>query len=340
MIPPHSAPRKPARWQTALAAAITQPSELIRVLELDRRLLPAAERAARLFPLRVPRVYVERMTPGDEQDPLLRQVLPLDAESEKAPGFATDAVGDLTSSMAPGVLHKYRGRVLLITTAACAIHCRFCFRRHFPYSEQTAARDQWNEAIRWIAANPEINEVILSGGDPLSLSDDKLAPLCRTLDEIPHVSRIRIHTRQPVVLPERVDDRLLAWVAGMRSHPVFVLHVNHDKEIGDQLRQACLRLRDAGAILFNQSVLLRGVNDNVETLARLSEALFECGVLPYYLHMLDRVEGVAHFEVDRDMARTLYAGLLARLPGYLVPRLVSEMEGEPSKLPVAPLRSC
>ncbi len=340
MIPLTPSTRQPAPWQSALAAAVTDPAELLRLLELDAALLPAAKRASELFPLRVPRAYIDKMTKGDSNDPLLRQVLPLDAEFERPQGFAADAVGDLASSLVPGVLHKYRGRVLLITTAACAVHCRFCFRRHFPYADQTAARGQWDAALQWVATNPDIGEVILSGGDPLSLSDEKLGHLTAAIDAIPHIARIRIHTRQPVVLPERVDDRLLEWLARLRSTAVIVLHVNHDKEIDTEFRHACQRLRAAGTVLLNQAVLLRAVNDTGDTLVRLSEKLFDCGVMPYYLHLLDRVQGTAHFEVPQGQAQALYAELLARLPGYLVPKLVCERAGAPSKVPVPPLGSC
>jgi len=340
MIPltPHI--RQPAPWQSELASAITDPAELLRLLQLDDALLPAAQRASRLFPLRVPRGYVARMALRDPDDPLLRQVLPLDAEFDQAPGFGEDAVGDLASSLAPGLLHKYQGRVLLVTTAACAVHCRFCFRRHFPYADQTAARGQWDAALKWIGASPDISEVILSGGDPLSLSDHKLGHLTAAVDAIPHIRRIRIHTRQPVVLPERIDDRLLAWVKRLQAAVTIVLHVNHDKEINADFRHACQRLRAAGAMLLNQTVLLRAVNDTGDTLAALSEKLFDCGVMPYYIHLLDRVKGTAHFEVSQSRAQTLIAELLVRLPGYLVPKLVCEKAGAPSKVPVPPLGSC
>ncbi len=340
MIPSPTATRQPASWQSAMAAAVTQPAELIEMLGLDSSLLPAAERAATLFPLRVPRSYLARMTPGDPTDPLLRQVLPLEAELAAPTGFVADAVGDIDSVAIPGVLQKYRGRALLITTAACAVNCRFCFRRHFPYSAQSAASNRWREALHWIARRTDIGEVILSGGDPLSMSDDKLGELAFALDGITHVRRIRIHTRQPVVLPERVDDRLLDWLSRLQTPTSIVLHVNHSREIDDEFRDACRRLRTSGAVLLNQSVLLRGVNDDRDALATLSEALFDCGVVPYYLHLLDRVRGTAHFEVTPQQAAELYTALLARLPGYLVPRLVQELAGQPGKVPVPPAPSC
>ncbi|MGH8401515.1 MAG: EF-P beta-lysylation protein EpmB [Gammaproteobacteria bacterium] len=322
----------PARWQTELADAIRDPAELLRMLELD----PAAASAgaARQFPLRVPRAFVARMRKGDPTDPLLRQVLATDAELADMPGFVADPVADLASRRHPGVLHKYRNRVLLITTGACGVHCRYCFRRHFPYQDQTARAHDWRVALDYLRGDTEVNEVILSGGDPLSLNDRQLAGLVADLQTIPHIKRLRIHTRQPVVLPSRVDDALLAWLGACRLQKVVVLHVNHAQELDAEVADACGRLRQAGALLFNQSVLLRGVNDSVETLAALSEALFAAGVTPYYLNLLDRVQGAAHFEVPEAEARRLMRALRARLPGYLMPRLVREIPGAPAKHPV------
>jgi EF-P beta-lysylation protein EpmB len=284
--------------------------------------------------MRVPEGFVARMRRGDANDPLLLQVLPRVAELLDAPGFTRDAVGDLAARAAHGVLHKYAGRALLIATGSCAIHCRYCFRRHFPYAEQTAAANGWQAALAHVRGDASIHELILSGGDPLSLSTAKLAELGEELATIPHVRRLRIHTRLPIVLPERVDAEFSDWLARMRLQRVVVLHANHAREIDAAVAAACTRLRDAGAVLLNQSVLLRGVNASVEVLAELSESLFACGVLPYYLHQLDRVAGAAHFEVDDSTARALHAGLRDRLPGYLVPRLVREVAGAAGKLPV------
>ncbi len=318
-------------WQAELRHAITDPAELLRLLELDSALLPAAKRAAGLFPLRVPRGYVARMRKRDPSDPLLRQVLPLAAELEDQPGFGRDAVGDLASARGAGVLQKYRGRALLITTGACAVHCRFCFRRHFPYSEHSGLRGGWQPALEQIAADASLEEVILSGGDPLSLSDERLAALAAQLDALPQLKRLRIHTRQPVVLPERVDHGLIRWLGCGRLRKIIVLHANHARELDRQVAAAIAALGAAGATLLNQSVLLRGVNDELGALKALSERLFECGVLPYYLHLLDRVHGTAHFEVAEAQARALHRALAAELPGYLVPRLVREEPGQPSK---------
>ncbi len=330
--PSNQPPRTP--WQQALAAAITDPAELLEVLGLDRSDLPAMLAAAGDFPLRVPRGFVARMEHGNPRDPLLLQVLPTGAERVATEGFSLDPVGDLVSRQGPGLLRKYRGRALLIATGACAVHCRYCFRRHFPYENESASARSWQPALDLLAADGSINEVILSGGDPLSLSDRRLRQLTEALEGIPHIRRLRIHTRQPVVLPERVDAGLVAWLADVRLQKVVVLHFNHSREIDDQVAQACRDLAATGARLLNQSVLLAGVNDSEGALADLSEALFTVGVLPYYLHLLDRVCGASHFEVTESVACGLIAQLTARLPGYLVPRLVREVPGMAAKTPV------
>jgi EF-P beta-lysylation protein EpmB len=326
---------RPPSWRQSLKDAVTDPAALIEALGLGEEWLEPARRAARRFPLRVPRGYLARMRRGDPYDPLLRQVLPLAAEFEAAPDrYVADPVGDLHALAGRGLLHKYEGRALLVTTGACAIHCRYCFRREFPYAEQTAGRAGFGEALAAIAADPSITEVLLSGGDPLTLSDRRFGELLRALDAIAHVRRVRIHTRLPVVLPERIDPGLLdAWNPRLRIQRVMVIHANHANELRDapDVRRALAALRDGGTVLLNQSVLLAGVNDTVDALADLSEALFEHGVLPYYLHVLDPVRGAAHFDVPELAARRLVADLAARLPGYLVPRLVREVPGAPAK---------
>lgn len=335
MITAASLSRQPQSWQQALASAITSPAELCHELGLAPALAVAAEAAtAQGFRLRVPRGFVRRMKHGDPHDPLLRQVLPLHAEMVSSPGFSSDPLDESAARSAPGLLQKYRKRALLIVTGACGVHCRYCFRRDYPYADDAADGARWQDAIAAIAADPACEEVILSGGDPLSLSDARLTQLGNQLAAIPHVQRLRLHTRQPVVLPERVDAGLCDWLAGLRWRPVIVLHVNHANEIDDTVIVACQRLRDAGATLLNQSVLLAGVNDSFDSLHALSLALWSAGVLPYYLHMLDRVRGASHFEVDLDRARQLHAQLMAELPGYLLPRLVREVPGAASKLPV------
>jgi EF-P beta-lysylation protein EpmB len=320
-------------WRELWRDAITDPAELLQVVGLVERtdLLPPDDAG---FALRVPRGFVARMRPGDPRDPLLLQVLPQRAEHNQVAGFTRDAVGDLSAKAGHGILHKYDGRALLIASGSCAVNCRYCFRRHFPYAEETAAASHWREALARLHADPSIRELILSGGDPLSLATHKLEELTRGLAELPQVIRLRIHTRLPIVLPERVDQSLLAWLASLPLQKVVVLHANHANELDASVDAACAALRDAGATLLNQSVLLRGVNDDADALADLSERLCAAGVLPYYLHQLDRVQGTAHFEVDDETALGLLDTLRARLPGYLVPRLVREVAGDPAKRPL------
>jgi len=339
MIPANRIPAQPVRWQQLWREAVTDPHELLRLLDLSAHAATLLAHADTGFPLRVPRGFVARMRPGDPDDPLLRQVLPLASELDGVPGYSSDAVGDIAARAANGVLHKYEGRALLIATGSCAVNCRYCFRRHFPYAGDTAAADRWSEAIAHLRSDEAIREVILSGGDPLSLSTPKLAELTRALATIPHVRRIRIHTRLPVVLPERVDHELLDWLGALPFQRVVVLHANHPNEIDSSVAAASRALRDAGATVLNQAVLLRGVNDDAQTLANLSEALFEAGVLPYYLHQLDRVAGAAHFAVDDSVALAVVDDLRVRLPGYLVPRLVREVAGAPYKHPLQATRT-
>ena len=339
MITAAPEPRQPAalvpvRWQQALREAVRDPRELLDLLGLDRLAPRLSDEAMVQFPLRVPRGFVARMRRGDPRDPLLRQVLPLDDEMRPMPGYGLDAVGDGAAKTAPGVIQKYRGRALLVATGSCAIHCRYCFRRHFPYAEETAARDGWREAVDLIRQDASIEEVLLSGGDPLSLSNGKLAELTGALADIPHLRRLRIHSRLPIVVPERVDDGLMGWLSTLPWPVTLVVHANHANEFDGTVDAALGRLRAAGVHLLNQAVLLRGVNDSVDALGALSERGFAAGVLPYYLHQLDRVAGVAHFEVDDAHARALHAGLAARLSGYLVPRLVREIPGDTGKRPL------
>lgn len=318
-----------------MSQTITKPEALLAALGLDAQLLPAARTANEIFALRIPAPFLARIKPGDPDDPLLKQILPLAAELEERPGYVSDPLAEAAARRAPGLLQKYAGRALLITTQACAIHCRYCFRREFPYAEQTADdTGRWQTALAEIAGDPTIEEVILSGGDPLTLSDARLTQITDALARMPHVARVRVHTRQPVVLPARVDAGLCEWIAGIRQPVVFVLHVNHPNEIDADVRAACARLRTAGATLLNQSVLLAGVNDDAETLKRLSVALMDAGVLPYYLHLPDRVRGTAHFDVAESRAKDLVAELTKQLSGYLVPRLVREIPGAASKTPV------
>lgn len=321
-------------WQRELAAAIEDPLELCRLLQIDPGVALAGVSAAQGFRLRVPRGYVARMRRGDANDPLLRQVLPVAAELIEHSGYGSDPLGEATSRRAPGLLHKYHGRALLLTTAACAVHCRYCFRREYPYGE---VEGPWlTDALNVIREDRSIEEVILSGGDPLTLATARLQRLTGQLAEVPHVRRLRLHTRTPIVLPERVDEPLCRWLSALPWPVVIVLHANHARDVDAPVRTAMQRLRASGATLLNQAVLLAGVNDSVEALTGLSEALWDAGILPYYLHLLDPVRGTAHFAVDEPRARELMAQLTARLPGYLVPRLAREIAGESAKRVIAP----
>jgi EF-P beta-lysylation protein EpmB len=331
MIPGTGHSRQISRWQREQACAISDPAELLRELNLDPALLPGAQAAAALFPLRVPRGYVARMQKGDPNDPLLRQVLPLGVEIESVPGFVADPVGDLKAMVVPGILQKYHGRALLITTGACGVHCRYCFRREFPYAEAAVASGDWRRALDYLSGDARISEVILSGGDPLLLSNRRLAALLQDLTAMAHVKRLRIHSRQPIVLPERVDGELVELLSASRLKVVLVLHANHPREIDETVKNALTQLANAGIVLLNQSVLLKGVNDSADILAELSETMFNAGVIPYYLHLLDPVIGTAHFLVEESCAIVMMKELRNRLPGYLVPRLVREETGKPAK---------
>lgn len=318
-------------WRRLLRQAITDPDELCALLALPDEVRAGARASAKLFPLLVPRGFAALMRPGDAADPLLRQVLPLAEEGVEVAGWTDDPLAEAGCTPQPGLLHKYHGRVLLVTTGACAVHCRYCFRRHFPYGSRPRGPRWWSGALAYVAAHPDVEEVILSGGDPLTLPDVELAAIAQDLAAIPHLRRLRVHSRLPVVLPERVDDGLLAWFARTRLSPVLVLHANHPRELSPAVSAACARLADAGVTLLNQSVLLRGVNDRADVLEELSRRLLSLRVLPYYLHQMDRVRGAAHHAVADDEAHALVAALAARLPGYLVPRLAREEPGMPAK---------
>lgn len=318
-------------WQKELAAAVRDPAELLDMLGLDSERVPAARLQKNTFPLRVPHSFIQRMEYGNPSDPLLRQVLPLQEELLASDDYLVDPVGDRQALKNNGILHKYHGRVLLLVTGACAIHCRYCFRQHFPYGESGAG--DFSAALDHIRRDTSIREVILSGGDPLVFNDQRLAELAMALAAIPHLQRLRIHSRLPVVIPSRVDEHLLEWLAATHLQRVLVVHVNHPQELSGDVTDAMARLRGAGVILLNQTVLLAGINDHAETLATLSERLFAAGVLPYYLHALDKVRGAQHFNANTRL-HTLMPVLQARLPGYLVPRAVYEEAGKASKTPV------
>ncbi len=318
-------------WQQLLSHTIDDPAELLRLLELPAELLSPARAAAGDFALRVPVPYLKRIRKGDPDDPLLRQVLPLDAELLSVPGYVSDPLAEMAANHRDGLIHKYKGRVLLILTGACAINCRYCFRRHFPYDDNRLGPEQWQQVLTYLRQQPQVNEVIFSGGDPLATSDRRLARMVRDLAEIPHLRRVRVHTRLPVVIPQRVTDSLVDALTGTRLQCVMVLHANHANEIDLDVDLAVLQLKRAGVTMLNQSVLLRGVNDSVSALQALSERLFAAGVLPYYLFVLDAVAGAAHFDVSDDEARALMRALQAELPGFLLPRLAREIPGRPAK---------
>ncbi|MEI8594087.1 EF-P beta-lysylation protein EpmB [Photobacterium sp. Hal280] len=320
-------------WLEQLADAISDPLELLHRLEIDPAPWQNGLAARKLFAQRVPRSFVDRMEIGNPHDPLLRQVLPLAEEFEVHEGFSHDPLAEQNNAL-PGLLHKYRNRVLLIVKGGCAINCRYCFRRHFPYQDNPGSKRQWQQALDYIAAHPELNEVILSGGDPLMAKDSELRWLVDGIAAIGHIKRLRIHTRLPVVIPARITSELRLLLQQTRLQVVLVTHINHGNEINPELSAALAPLRDAGVTLLNQGVLLRGVNDSVDALVHLSEALFDAGILPYYLHVLDKVQGAAHFMVSDDEARVLMAGLIEKVSGYLVPKLTREIGGRTSKTPL------
>ncbi|WP_435928071.1 EF-P beta-lysylation protein EpmB [Dryocola sp. BD613] len=321
-------------WLTQLADVITDPDELLHILNLDAdEALLAGRDARRLFALRVPRAFVARMEKGNPNDPLLRQVLTAKQEFIAAPGFSTDPLEE-QHSVVPGLLHKYSNRALLLVKGGCAVNCRYCFRRHFPYADNQGNKRNWQAALAYISAHPELDEIIFSGGDPLMAKDHELDWLLSELEAISHIKRLRIHSRLPVVIPARITDALVGRIARSRLQTLLVNHINHAQEMGDEFRAAMASLRQAGVTLLNQSVLLRGVNDNAQTLAELSNALFDAGVMPYYLHVLDKVQGAAHFMVSDDEARKIMRGLLTLVSGYMVPKLAREIGGEPSKTPL------
>ena len=324
-----------ADWLYELKKSYTRPEDLLSALQLDDSAYADDIKARQLFSMRVPRPFVQQMNIGDPNDPLLRQVLPLVDEFRVEPGFHKDPL-DEQSSPANGLLHKYHGRVLLILQGGCAVNCRYCFRRHFPYDELTISQRQIDDTLDYIKQNPEVNEVILSGGDPLMAKDERLHKLVQELEALPQLTRLRIHSRLPVVIPSRLTDGLLTSLTQSRLQVVLVIHANHANEISNDLSAALKKWHNAGIHLLNQSVLLRGVNDSSDALCRLSETLFRANVLPYYLHQLDKVEGASHFEVSDDKAQQLWLDMTQQLPGFLVPKLVREQARKPSKTAIMP----
>ena len=323
------------RWPIALQNAVRDPVQLCTMLELSPSLQAKAERAAEQFPLIAPLEYVRRMRVGDPTDPLLRQVLPIEEELAESPGFLPDPVGDAAAQIAPGLLQKYAHRALMVATPTCAVHCRYCFRRHFDFDSAPRTLANWQTALEQLSVDSEVQEIILSGGDPLILPDQRLQELVRRLAKVKHLQRLRIHSRLPVVIPQRITSTLVQLLQETRLTPIVVIHANHPAEIDATVADALGRLLAVGIPVLNQSVLLRGVNDSVDTLVQLSQRLVNMRVMPYYLHQLDQVTGAAHFHVPVDTGRQLIAQMRSQLPGYAVPRYVCEQQGHPHKTPLA-----
>ncbi|VUD51678.1 L-lysine 2,3-aminomutase [Thalassocella blandensis] len=321
-------------WQEELSQLITDPETLLDLVQLDKTLLPQAKKAAELFPLRTTPSFARRIRPGDINDPLLRQILPIDQELHSPMEYSTDPLAEVHSTVAKGLIHKYEGRVLLVAASQCAINCRYCFRRHFDYAGNTPSRGEWQAALTYIQQNDSIEEVILSGGDPLAISDKQIQWLISEICQIPHITRLRIHTRLPIVLPSRMTSGLLDILSQHRLQSVLVVHCNHAQEIDEEVSNALQAIAQAGITLLNQTVLLRGINDDANSLTTLSKRLFSARALPYYLHLLDKVNGASHFNVEESDAIDLHRQLLASLPGYLVPKLVKEVPDKPSKVPI------
>ncbi|XID75931.1 EF-P beta-lysylation protein EpmB [Alkanindiges sp. WGS2144] len=321
-------------WQNQLNDLVTSPVELLNLLDLPEALLPPALSASQDFALRVPKAFVKRMQKGNPDDPLLLQVLPLQAELEEHPQFILDPLGEKQANAVPGILHKYKKRLLLTLTGACAVHCRYCFRRHFPYQDNLPKSTDWPAIKQYIESQSDINEVVLSGGDPLSVSNRRFAQWLERLESIAQLKTLRIHTRLPIVLPDRLDDELLTILNNSRFHIVMVVHCNHPAELDNYTKSKLLYYRNNQILMLNQTVLLRTINDNIDTLVALSEQLFECQVLPYYLHVLDKVKGAAHFDISEQDAVVLYQKLMHELPGYLLPKLVREIAGKRYKVPL------
>lgn len=321
-------------WQLSLKKAITNPDELCRELALDPKMFSQISEMTTHFPLQLPREFLARMEKGNPQDPLLLQVLPVVRELINSSGYSLDPLNENKSNRISGLLHKYRGRVLLTLSSACAIHCRYCFRRHFPYKENTPGKKGWNRVFDYLKSDTSITEIILSGGDPLMLKDKVLAKFISYVETIAQLKRLRIHTRLPIVIPKRITDELINLLNQTRLLPTIVIHCNHPNEIDESVVVALRSLQQTRITLLNQSVLLKNINDHEETLICLSENLFEAGVLPYYLHLLDKVQGAAHFEVSEAQAQYLITEMTKRLPGYLVPKLVREIADAPAKVPL------
>jgi EF-P beta-lysylation protein EpmB len=318
-------------WQHQLSHCIKDLASLCDFLQLDPQKLPFSDQASQQFPLQVPIAFANRMRKGDYNDPLLLQILPVAKEMALTPGFVTDPLAEAQAKKLPGLIHKYKHRVLLTLSGACAINCRYCFRRHFPYSENSIASKQWQDILSYLKKNNSIEEVIFSGGDPLASSDTRLANFITDLAQISHIKRLRIHTRLPVVIPDRITDKLCSILNTSPLECVVVIHANHANEFDSNVKQALTKLRESGATVLNQAVLLKGINDTVATQKALHSSSFSAGALPYYLFVLDPVQGAAHFDIEDQQAQQLVRELQSVLPGYLVPKLAREIPDKPNK---------
>lgn len=336
MIPHTDLQWQTRTWQQELKQAFRSPIELLDFLGLKPDQAELRALAGKDFPMLVPRPFAKKMRRGDRSDPLLLQVLPSPEELHSPAGYSNDPLSEALKNPVPGLIHKYHGRVLLIAAPGCAVNCRYCFRRHFEYNTNSPSRSHWPQTLEYIAGDASISEVILSGGDPLLLSDSLLEEFIERISAISHVRRLRIHTRLPVVLPTRLTSQLAATLAQSRLQCVMVIHTNHANEVDADLADSLARFATSGATLLNQSVLLKGINDSSEALAKLSESLFAAGVMPYYLHLLDHINGASHFEVPQSQALAIYEELLGKCSGYLVPRLVRECPNTASKIPLTP----
>ena len=323
-------------WQEILSQAVTKPEELLEILGLSADLLPGAIAGNEQFQMRVPHTYIARIERGNPDDPLLRQILPLGIELDEVPGFTADPLGEQPKNHQRGILHKYHGRLLLMPGQLCGINCRFCFRRHFPYEDNKLNKSEWQAAFDYIKEDTSLSEIILSGGDPLSQNDLRLRWIVEELAKIPHIKRLRVHTRMPIAIPQRVTPEMISWLTGTRLQPIVVVHCNHPDEIDEDVADALTHLRNNNVQLLNQSTLLKDVNDSSEVLAELSEKLFSCGVMPYYLHLFDRVQGAAHFEIPEQQAQRIIGEMSKVCSGYLIPKLARESAGQQSKIIVPP----
>lgn len=322
---------KDITWQQLLAGSKLSTEELCARFKLPYSSDSGTIQAHTQFPLRVPEPYLQRIEVGNPNDPLLLQILPQAQEMQVQPGYSSDPLAENENNPIAGLVHKYKSRALVILSGGCAINCRYCFRRHFPYEDNQLGSAQWQTILHYLEQDKDINEVIFSGGDPLATPDKRIRGFIKDLEKIPHIKRLRIHSRLPIVIPQRITDEFISLLSESRLQAIMVVHANHGNEINDEVGNALSRLNHAGITTLNQSVLLKGVNDSADALIALSERLFEFNTLPYYLHLLDKVQGSSHFEVEDMVAKKLILELQANLPGYLVPKLVREEPNKPSK---------